>query len=178
MSQFWTGYYGTGLMLSQNEFIEMLKKYVKENIRRGNRVCDLEEINAYVYDGEAEFYVNEYDFIRSDGSGSFYVSEYTSDTYEGFFFSPFFVNGKANVTYKDENGDWQESIDEFIEIEYDPVYLIFSDKDFISPMVFTEKPYDSYKDFKDEFRCKIGTYLPEDFDWDSHLGSFRCACFA
>lgn len=36
------------------------------------------------------------------------------------------------------------------------MYLIFSDKDFISPMVFTEKPYDSYKVFKDEFISKIG----------------------
>lgn len=69
MSQFWTGYYGTGLMLSQNEFIEMLKKYVKENIRRGNRVCDLEEINDYVHDGEAEFYPTRRGLRLTNGSG-------------------------------------------------------------------------------------------------------------
>ena len=178
MSQFWTGYHGTGLILSQAEFIEMLEKYVRENIKRGNKVYDLEEINAYVHDGEAEFDVDEYDFIRSEGNGNFYVSEYTSDTYEGFFFSPFFVDGKENISLSEAGEEYREFVDQEIDIEDEPVYFIFADKDLNSPKVFAEKPYDSYEGFKAEFKSKMGDYLPDDFDWDAHLGNFRVAAFA
>lgn len=175
MSQFWTGYHGTGLMLSRHEYIEMLKKYVKKATKRGN---DLEMINIYINEGEDYICMDEYDFIRSDKNGKFYVYEYDSFTYSGFYFSPFFVDGKENVSVSGAGEEYREFVDEEIDIEDEPVYFILADKNLCSASVFRERPYDSYEAFKEEFVNKVGAYLPEDFDWDAHLGNFRVAAYA
>ena len=52
-----------------------------------------------------------------------------------------------------------------------------NDRDLDGPMSFVRKPYDSYEDFVDEFRRKMGQYLPEDFDWDAHIGRFNYSAY-
>ncbi len=46
-----------------------------------------------------------------------------------------------------------------------------------SVKAFDEKPYASYQDFVQEFRDKVGSYLPEDFDWNVHLGYLSYAAW-
>nr|WP_317439871.1 hypothetical protein [uncultured Enterocloster sp.] len=43
---------------------------------------------------------------------------------------------------------------------------------------FNEKPYASYEALRQEFKDKLERYLPDDFDWDAHIGRFRYAAYA
>lgn len=49
-------------------------------------------------------------------------------------------------------------------------FVLWSDRLLDGPSSFTEMPYKSYGEFVQEFKDKIGSYVPEDFDWDAHLG--------
>lgn len=58
------------------------------------------------------------------------------------------------------------------------LYVIFADKDMDGFDTFNEKPYASYEALRQEFKDKLERYLPDDFDWDAHIGRFRYAAYA
>lgn len=101
------------------------------------------------------------------------------DIYDGMRFMPYRVNGKFNVPYvivgeeKSENPEFVN----WIDLRSETSYMVFCDRDLDGPMSFVRRPYDSYEDFVDEFRRKMGQYLPEDFDWDAHIGRFNYSAY-
>lgn len=101
------------------------------------------------------------------------------DIYDGMRFMPYRVNGKFNVPYVivgEEKSKNPEFVD-WIDLRSETSYMVFCDRDLDGPMSFVRRPYDSYEDFVDEFRRKMGQYLPEDFDWDAHIGRFNYSAY-
>ncbi len=101
------------------------------------------------------------------------------DIYDGMRFMPYRASGKFNVPYitagKEKNKN-PEFVD-WIDLRSETSYMVFCDRDLDGPMSFVKQPYDSYEDFADEFRRKMGQYLPEDFDWDAHIGRFNYSAY-
>lgn len=101
------------------------------------------------------------------------------DIYDGMRFMPYCVNGKFNVPYitaGEEKSKNPEFVD-WIDLRSETSYMVFCDRDLDGPMSFVRRPYDSYEDFVDEFRRKMRQYLPEDFDWDAHIGRFNYSAY-
>lgn len=101
------------------------------------------------------------------------------DIYDGMRFMPYRVNGKFNVPYitaGKEKSRNPEFVD-WIDLRAETSYMVFCDRDLDGPMSFVRKPYDSYEDFVDEFRRKMGQYLPKDFNWDEHIGRFNYSAY-
>lgn len=49
-------------------------------------------------------------------------------------------------------------------------FLLFADKA-VQPKDFLHnKTYANYRELRNEFRAKIGTYVKKGFDWDKHIG--------
>ena len=86
---------------------------------------------------------------------------------EGFRLVPYRVNGKPNNKWeKNEN------------IPDNNVYVVDADKNINGMDCFEKKAYESYEEFVSEFKDKMNGCLPEDFDWDAHIGIYSYACFA
>lgn len=171
MSSYWAGYSGTGLVLTVPEFNKMLKQYKEKNPDQS------EIIDTAIENGD----LNETGFIMSATDKTFTVFELSDDDVAGVTFFPFYrSDGRENVTEKKEDGKWEylESNYPIWDLNEDRCYFLFSDKDMNSVKAFDEKPYASYQDFVQEFKNKIGGYLPENFDWDAHLGNLTYAAYA
>lgn len=176
MSSYWSAYYGAALVLNENEFDDFLNRYVKrKNIKR-------EEFDA----GLEDTVIDEFQWLRSDAkvedttifeenandyNKCFEITFICKDTCDGMYLIPFRYKGRPNTT------EYQERVHAFSTRD-DNLYVIFSDKDLCSPTCFEEKPYPSYEAFVQEFKDKMEKYLPEDFDWDEHLGNFSYAAYA
>lgn len=101
------------------------------------------------------------------------------DIYDGMRFMPYRASGKFNVPYitaGKEKSRNPEFVD-WIDLRAETSYMVFCDRDLDGPMSFVRKPYDSYEDFVDEFRRKMGQYLPKDFNWDEHIGRFNYSAY-
>ena len=168
MSEWNAGYYGSGLRLNEEEFMSFFKRYLALNPKElkmaieyfaPGATCDQEE--AFELTAEAD---QDCGYVPSNLAGTEIAMDPESekrfgivripddDIYDGMRFMPYRVNGKFNVPY-----------------------VIVGDLD--GPMSFVRRPYDSYEDFVDEFRRKMGQYLPEDFDWDAHIGRFNYSAY-
>nr|WP_302168356.1 hypothetical protein [uncultured Schaedlerella sp.] len=55
-------------------------------------------------------------------------------------------------------------------------YFFHSEHELDAPEAFDERPYNSYEEFKQEFKDKMAAYLPDDFGWDAHIGRFNYTC--
>ena len=128
---------------------------------------------------------NDIEFIRnSDVSVTgrekcVFENVYVSpDNCEGMDFHQYYSNGKPNVYFA--NAETDEKAPDYVD-SYSPYgesYMFFSDRDLDSPLAFERRPYNSYEEFRQEFKDKMEAYLPDDFDWDAYIGRFRYACFA
>ena len=191
MSEWNAGYYGSGLRLNEEEFMSFFKRYLALNPKElkmaieyfaPGTTCDQEE--AFELTAEAD---QDCGYVPSNLAGTEIAMDPESekrfgivripddDIYDGMRFMPYRVNGKFNVPYitaGEEKSKNPEFVD-WIDLRSETSYMVFSDRDLDGPMSFVRKPYDSYEDFVDEFRRKIGQYLPKDFDWDAHIGRFN-----
>ena len=191
MSEWNAGYYGSGLRLNEEEFIRFLERYLALNPKEPKMAMEY-FVSVATYDPEEAFEltaeaVQDCGYIPSNLAGTEIAMDPKSekrfgivriqndDIYDGMRFMPYRVNGKFNVPYitageeKSENPEFVN----WIDLRSETSYMVFSDRDLDGPMSFVRKPYDSYENFVDEFRRKMGQYLPEDFDWDAHIGRFN-----
>ncbi len=67
---------------------------------------------------------------------------------------------------------------ESILLRHETSYMFYSDYTLDSVEVFEKRPYHSYQEFRQEFQDKMAAYLPDDFDWDAHIGTFSYAHYA
>ena len=96
---------------------------------------------------------------------------------EGMYFHQYYSNGKPNVCFA--NVETDEKNPDYVD-SYSPYgesYMFFSDRVLDSPLAVERRPYNSYGEFKQEFKDKMAAYLPDDFNWDAHIGRFSYACF-
>ena len=195
MSEWNAGYYGSGLRLNEEEFMSFFKRYLALNPKElkmaieyfaPGTTCDQEE--AFELTAEAD---QDCGYVPSNLAGTEIAMDPESekrfgivripddDIYDGMRFMPYRVNGKFNVPYitaGEEKSKNPEFVD-WIDLRSETSYMVFSDRDLDGPMSFVRKPYDSYEDFVDEFRRKMGQYLPKDFDWDAHIGRFNYSAY-
>lgn len=106
----------------------------------------------------------------------FSVDYESADDCNRALFQPYCVNGKVNVYYinkktKTVNPDFVNFSD-----VCDACYFFHSEHELDAPEVFEERLYNSYEEFRQEFKDKMAAYLPDGFDWDSHIGRFNYAC--
>ena len=159
MSSYWAAYHGQGLVLTRNEFDRFLENYKSEGI------CEksLSEIREFE---EGDIDLEEVDFLSLSGEvfNLFCASDNHTD---GFYFVPYRIQGKPNERWKNNE-----------DIPMNVVYVLASDREIAGMRCFEEKAYDSYESFADEFKRKMAHYLPDDFDWDAHIGIYSYACYA
>lgn len=159
MSSYWAAYHGQGLVLTQNEFNRFLENY------RSKTVC--EKSLSMIRDFEDwEVDLEEIDF-RSPSGELFNLFCVPDDHADGFYFVPYRIQGKPNERWENNKN-----------IPRNNVYVLGSDKEIAGMHCFEEKAYDSYESFVDEFKRKMAHYLPDDFDWDAHVGIYSYACLA
>lgn len=195
MSEWNAGYYGSGLRLNEEEFMSFFKRYLALNPKElkmaieyfaPGATCDQEE--AFELTAEAD---QDCGYVPSNLAGTEIAMDPESekrfgivripddDIYDGMRFMPYRVNGKFNVPYVivgEEKSKNPEFVD-WIDLRSETSYMVFCDRNLDGPMSFVRRPYDSYEDFVDEFRRKMGQYLPEDFDWDAHIGRFNYSAY-
>lgn len=44
--------------------------------------------------------------------------------------------------------------------------------------ILSGRSYKTLDELVQDYKDTIGEYLPEDFDWESHIGFFQCAAYA
>lgn len=174
MSSYWAGYYGTALVLNENEFEDFLNKYTE--IRHPETFT-----RPYIDQLFEDCPIGEYDFIKSRVpetpaalADCFNITPVLHEETDGPWFAPFIR----------PNGDWN-LIDgiKYTDIETDITrgenrYVIFSDCNLDSPRNWVKPAYPTYDSLVQEFKDKLQKYLPDDFDWNAHIGRFSYAAYA
>lgn len=179
---YWSACSGTGLVLSLPEFEAMIERYktlnpdqaqaVDEALENGN----LEELRLVPSDAAGAKLKN---FQDPDDPISkklaFLMSEANSDYAEGAEIWPFYrPDGSMNVV----DGEHPEKLCRDAMGIHNACYVCWSERSMCDARSFEKKPYMSYMEFKYEFTSRFGKYLPEDFDWDAHLGYISYAVYA
>ena len=124
--------------------------------------------------------IREYPFQPCVGDKEFYVVNVLTEDNDGMRFVPCHrPDGSTNEAVLDENGKYVQSV--IVEnLRSQDSFVFFTDEDMTSGSYLDGKTkrYDSFQDVLTEFQNKMKDYLPEDFNWDSHIGDFSYACFA
>lgn len=164
MSSYWAGYSSSALVLRKSEFDDFLRKYNERN--ETDVLHEVDEMGEFL---------NEYPFIRSAFKEKqsmglprcFYIANINPDDCDGMYLIPYVIEGKPN---NPTDPNFQD-----MDLCSDDLYVVFSDKQLDCANAFFEHPYESYEDFVLEFKDKMAHYLPDDFDWNTHIGSFSYA---
>lgn len=184
MSSYWAGYSDTGMILTVSEFEEMRATYEEWNPQQKGIVenaLDNEELEFvdFIMSKFAGISTSE---LSDNGSEKvFNMIELNDADTDGVIFYPFYrPDGRKNIVQQLENDDMElcECTHPIWDSENDRCYFLSSDKDMSGVNAFDEKPYASYQEFVQEFKDKVGAYLPDDFDWDEHLGNIYYAAYA
>lgn len=179
MSGYYVGYHGSALVLREDEYDEMIETYQKKIVSRLKEPLR-EDFQNLVIDQDC--LLSEYPFIRSSylecdpneilededeaNARVFDIINISAEEFDGMLLIPYCNDGKLHLEHDTE-----------ISFHGEDVYVIFSDIQLDSPLTFISKPYESYDSFVDEMKGKLACYLPSDFDWDTHIGSFSYCCF-
>lgn len=172
MSSYWAGYAGAALVLTNQEFKDMMEQYKARHT------------------DDADTFEDEYETLSDYDRVELRWALYPEDTVKRFHpvlvseesncsgatLVPYYANGQKNLSKFDNNG---RLVHEQTCILYDePVWAFFSERPLDGVHTFDATPYHGYDAFVAEFKCKLVEYLPNDFDWDAHLGRFSYACYA
>lgn len=159
MSMYWSGNCISGLLLEGKDIDHFVKKYIEIN--------PWEFKHFAPHERESEMYdwlnCNEQFKYACDGGGNFFYAQmYSEDHFEGLYFLP----AKREL----EVGQ--------ISLYNNPVVFIEAKKPLISKFILSGSYYGSYEEMEDEFREKLGAYLPTDFDYENAIGDLSYACYA
>lgn len=195
MSSWYAAYYGSGLKLNEQEYISFFNTYLEIN-----NLTESDIVKKYAEENNLEYSENEVDYMIDDAIREcgflkskaikldkisknpehFFIVAITTEDCDGMRFIPYYRNGKANrfcilseYGEKSLNPNYMEE-----DIRGEDSYVAFSDHSFDDVNAFSRMPYSSYEEFVQEFKDKFEKYLPEDFDWEKHLGRFNYACYA
>ena len=195
MSGYWSAMTGTALILSPEEYDNMLLNYLKTAFKP-----DADKKDASHYMNSCEELSDEIPIIKTScldvikplyptmdafldkwqnnaynsnddisiAKNLVYFNRYNTDEYSGGGFYP--IDTSANEEF---NGQRIPYFD--VANDSEIMYTRFST---LSIDLLKDKHYTSNDDIINEFKDAIGTYLPDDFDWKKHVGEFRCAAYA
>ena len=162
MSSFWSGYHGTAIILTQEEFSIFVETYNKQH-------------PDDIFDCEEEGILTEFLFDASAGPDllPFYVDEINGEHCDGMVFVPYLrEDGSVNLINPIEK---REQISEFWRTG--TRYAIYTAFPMEGPGAFPLH-YHSFQDIEQEFQQRVGSYLPENFSLKTRIGTFRYAAFA
>lgn len=164
MSSYWAANHGIALLLSYEEMEQVIETYCKKYPD-----SELAEKRQ-----EGDFYLDEEDvFTIPEREIFFFVTDVNTDYADGMYFIPFKCpDGSFNVLDKCETDDyisyaWREP----------GVYALFSEHAMDSAEAFIQNPYPTYEDLVQEFKNKLIGLVPDDFNWDAHIGRFSYATY-
>ena len=60
---------------------------------------------------------------------------------------------------------------------YKDVYMVWSDKPTLLSDILNGRSYAFTDEITESFKRMMKIYLPNDFDWESHIGEFACAVY-
>jgi len=167
-----------GLLLSQEEFDAFSKAYIEKACIGDEEICKLKkshtiedcfgELHARALDGEDNFvYSQVIEFLKETPlvwpTKSWFNIDLIGDENEcqGFFFSPFKTEAECfQILEADEEN--------YYVVPCDKNYSVFEkrgDKD--------ELTYENRDELIDEMKAKTKIYLPNDFDFEAHIGYFE-----
>lgn len=160
MSSYWAGYAGQGLCLTDGEFREFLDNYKAMSTNKKS----LKQVEEYE---DSCGNVSEITFRNGKNEKfSFFMAD--DGCCEGFRLIPYRIGGKPNTGYR-PNLDMPDA----------NIFILNADHQLDGMKAFNpKKVYPSYKAFRTEFERKLGEYMPDDFDWDAHIGIYSYACYA
>lgn len=180
MSSYWSAISGTVLVLNKKEVEDFFKKYVSINFKNGKEPNDdMRELKEMIDENGYE----ETPFFRSSCREQLILSfptlkscmdadfgEIEKNIFTAMLYDEDEYSGGMMYKFNCENGN-------FAGVDSGRL-LFFADKSTRPQDILTDKSYKSTEEIVDEFKDKLSAYLPEDFDWDSHIGFFQCAAYA
>lgn len=189
MSDYWAANHGTGLVLNATEFRLFAETYIKKTEPNADTEDELEDLIEDLLD-RIEY--ESLGLTRSKYLGTpnatenehvFYITSVSTDYCDGTWMVPYFIEKDGelvkNIQRTFEGNKFIPNKD-FVahDLRYDDQYVVFSDKRLNSPDAFIEKPYPNYEALVQEFKDKLKAYLPDDFDWNAHIGMVDYASYA
>lgn len=183
-----------GLKLNKAEYNAFLEQYLKVNSFSKRDVVQIfaeassfdyadDEVDALYKEALNECGYKKSVFVGQNASFTknnyFHIDAFTLADSEAMSFAPYFRNGKLNLPcYSANNRREYVDRDYFCEeLSSEDCYIAFADRGFNDAYVFERKPYASYNEFVQEFKDKFEKYLPKNFDWNAHLGNFKCVFY-
>lgn len=157
---YWAGYSGQGLCLDEKEFYAFLEKYKEKVPKTDSSIPQIRDFE----DGEED--VQGIKFLSGNKNERFGFFCTNDDCCEGFRLFNYRINGKKNERY--QSADMPDN----------NVYVLPCDHSLDGMSCFEKMPYKDYEAFVQEFIDKMEAYLPDDFDWDAHIGIYSYACYA
>lgn len=171
--------YGNGLLLNPREYRDFLRKYYRKNGLTEEKLAKsyaeyvgIQDIIQADYKKLAKEAADKFGYITSDFSGHdivldaknknlrFSIIAIKPTSSRPITFVPYRINGKTNEFYKHYYICQKR-------------YLAFCDIDIDRRKFKCCGMYASYADLVKEFKKKFEKYLPDDFDWDSHIGKIE-----
>lgn len=195
MSSYWSAMAGTALILSPEEYDNMLLNYLKtafkpdadkKDASHYMNSCeelsnDVPVIKTSCLDAIKPLYPTMDAFLNKLQNAAYhlnadtsmiknfvYFNRYNTDEYSGGVFYP--IDTSANEEFNGQRIPYFD-VDDDSEI----MYTRFST---LSIDLLKDKHYTSTDDIINEFKDAIGAYLPDNFDWEKHVGVFSCAVYA
>ena len=165
MSGYWSATSGTVLVFPKEEVRDFFTRYLLETYRK---------------DGATDRDVDFIDCTISEyGSDSFYFlrSAYRQSLLEDFHSLESCVNERTAAEHKKELFNCVEYCGKFVDVK-DGSYIIYTDRSTRPQDLLGDEGYKSTEEIVKEFKEKLAAYVPDDFDWESHIGFFQCATFA
>ena len=165
MSSHWAATHGIALVLSYKEMDEIVETYCQKYPNT--------ELAQKKQDEKDYFSLYEDDFFELANGIMFSVTDVNTDYADGMYFIPFKCqDGSFNTLDKCETDDyvsyaWREP----------GVYALFSEHAMDSAEAFIQNPYTTYEDLVQEFKNKLIGLVPDDFNWDAHIGRFSYATY-
>lgn len=176
MSSNWYAESGTALILNEKETIEFCKKYLKEICGRdmvkvpdAYTAFDELKTHALIRSKYKDKQVDLYP-IKENDENYFEISTLTfsgllyEDEMSGGLFYPFECDERCGE-------------DNCFELYGDYYGIFFTDKSTLPQEIF-KGTYHSMDEIIGEFKEKLEDYLPEDFNWKTHIGFIQYAIYA
>ena len=181
MSEYWSATSGTVLVFPKEEAMDFFTRYLLETYRKdGVTDEDIDFISSMISDYGSDFY-----FLRS---------AYRQSLLEDFRSLESCVNEMTAAEHTKELFDCVEYCEEkcsggmlypfkkpargkFVDVK-EGSYIIYTDKSTRPQDLLGDEGYKSTEEIVKEFKEKLAAYVPDDFDWESHIGFFQCASFA